>query len=170
LDDEGSNTAAMETGADGESGIWMYVCDSNYRNGQYVLIASNTASTAVVTPNPSTSPVAGWHWYAGGIVPTWTKWFDWGSPQHLQKVNGIAITVKPITDDTDNVMAMHGMHDLSTTVRTTKTQTLGGSNDTVNTLKDKDKPSTQQGYTIQRPSSLHDFKIEDITINHAPRV
>jgi len=169
LDDEGSNTAAMETGADGESGIWMYICDSNYRNGQYVLIASNTASTAVVTPNPSTTPVAGWHWYAGGIVPTWTKWFDMGGPQHLRKINGVAITVKPITDDTDNVMALHGMHDLSTTIRTTKTQALGGSNDTVNTLKDKDNPSTQQGYTIQRPSSLHDFKIEDITINHAGR-
>ncbi|MHC4616329.1 MAG: DUF3383 family protein [Planctomycetota bacterium] len=176
LDDADGAVAALNTGADGEKGIWVYICDTNYQNGQYALVSANTATTITITPNPSTAPVAGWHWYLGGIVPSWLKWLDFGSPQHKQRLDAINVTTDPVTSDADNYLAVHIMHDLSTTIRTREDSSvvapaqIGGSNDVTNTFKPGLERAIQHGIKIERPSSTHDFKIEDITITHDPRV
>jgi hypothetical protein len=166
----GSLTPTLDTSGDGESGVWVYVCDTNYRNGQYALVGSNTATAITVTPDFSTTPVAGWYWYLGGINPTYTKWIDYGSPQHKQKLYGVSVTVKPEIGNTGNNLVVHGMQDLYNTIRTSKINAIGGGADTVQTFKLQDKESTQCGISIQRPSSLYPLNIEDITLIHSPRV
>ena len=170
LDDMDSAVAALSTSGDGEEGCYLYVCDTNGKSGQYALVASNDATTVTVTPNFSTAPVAGWYWFLGGIVPTWTKWFDWGSPQHRSKLYGSVITVDPGESSSGNKMFLHGMQNLSTTVRTAKRLSLGGSQDSTNTINLSDKPANQHGITVKRPNSVQGLKIEDITLVHAPRV
>jgi len=162
--------AALSAVNDGEEGCFLYVCDTNLENGQFARIVSNTADTAVITPALATAPAAGWYFYVGAIVPSWTKWMDYGSSQHKQKIHGVSIAAQPGEDDEMNYLAIHGMQNLSSTVRTTEVQQLGGSNDTVNTRHLKDREATQQGVRIFRPSSTHDLKIEDITIIHRPVV
>jgi hypothetical protein len=170
LTDMGSVAAVMDILHDGEKGVYLYVCDSNYRNGQYALVTANTATTVTVTPDFANTPAAGWYWFMGGIVPTYTKWFDYGSPQHKNKLHGVAISVKPETGSNGNTLVLHGMQDLSTTIRTTKTAAIGGSADTTQVLRLQDKEATQTGLKIMRPSSRWPLKIEDITLVHAPRV
>jgi len=170
LDDADGAVAALSIAGDGEEGCYLYVCNTDGKYGQYALVASNDATTVTVTPNFSTAPVAGWHWFLGGIVPTWTKWFDWGSPQHRSKMYGTVITVNPGESASGNKMFLHGMQNLSTTVRTAKRLSLGGSQDSTNTINLSDKPANQHGISVKRPNSVQGFKIEDITLVHSPRV
>jgi hypothetical protein len=170
LTDMAGIAAVTDITHDGEKGVYVYVCDANYRNGQYALVAANTATTITVTPNFSTDPVAGWYWFLGGIVPTYTKWIDYGSPQHKNKLHGVAVTVKPESGTDGNNLVLHGMQDLVSTIRTTKTAAIGGQADTVQVLRLQDKEATQTGIKIMRPSSRWPLKIEDITLVHAPRV
>jgi hypothetical protein len=162
--------AALSTDDDGEKACYLYVCDTNLENGQFVLVTSNGADSVVVTPAFATPPVAGWYWYMGAIVPSWTKWLDFGSSQHKQKMHGWAITIPPGEETEMNFLGIHGMQDLSSTVRTTQVQQIGGTEDTTNTRRLKDKAATQHGVRIFRPSSTHGLKLEDITGTHAPRV
>jgi predicted aconitase with swiveling domain len=165
-----SSDATLPTASDGEEGVWVYVCDTNFRNGQYARVVSNTATIITVSPNFTTAPEAGWYWYVGGIVPSWTKWVDWGSPQHRAKVHGISITVPTSEGSTGNTLAVHQMQDLSTTIRVTKTLPLGTGQDTTQTVYPSDKIANQHGIKIMRPSSTHDLEIDDITISHRARV
>jgi len=170
LDDINGSVAALETDGDGEMGCYLYVCDTDGKSGQYALVATNDATTVTVTPNFTTAPVAGWHWFLGGIVPTYTKWFDWGAPQHRSKLYGTVITVAPGESATANKMFLHGMQDLSTGIRSAKRLALGGSQDSTNTINLSDQPANQHGISIKRPNSVQGLKIEDITLVHAPRV
>ena len=170
LNDMSGVAASTDITHDGEKGVYVYVCDANFRSGQYALVAANTATTITVTPNFATTPAAGWFWFMGGIVPTYTKWIDYGSPQHKNKLHGVAITVKPETGSDGNTLVLHGMQDLSATIRTTKTAAIGGSADTVQVLRLQDKEATQTGIKIMRPSSRWPLKIEDLTLVHASRV
>ena len=169
LDDVDGAVAALETDGDGETGCYLYICDTDGKSGQYALVAANDATTITVTPNFASTPVAGWHWFLGGIVPTWTKWFDWGAPQTRSKLHGTIITVAPGESASGNNMYVHGIQDLSTTVRTTKTIPLGGGQDSTNTINLSDKPANQHGISIKRPNSEQGLKIEDIGLVHAPR-
>lgn len=162
--------AGLYTTDDGEEGCYLYICDTNMENGQYLKVVTNTANTVTVTPNPSSTPAAGWYWFMGGIVPTWTKWFDFGSPQHKNKVHGVAVAIDPGEGAGGNRMALHGMQDLSSTVRTKKVIALGGSADTVNSFHLRDQYATQQGLKFLRPNSEHDLKLRSITVTHSPRV
>jgi len=170
VDDMASEASVIDTNADGEKGVWLYVCDSNLRNGQWGLVSANTATTITVTPNFVNTPEAGWYWFMGGIVPSWTKWFDFGSPQHKTKVRGMSITIDPSEGSSGNNIAIHNMQNLDTTIRESKVINLGDSADTVNTFDLHDRPATQHGFKLMRPSSVHDLKVEDITIFHRPRV
>jgi len=170
LNDMSGVAAVTDITHDGEKGVYVYVCDANYRNGQYALVSGNTAATITVTPNFTTTPAAGWFWFLGGIVPTYTKWIDYGSPQHKNKLHGVAITVKPESGSDGNTLVLHGMQDLVATIRTTKTAAIGGQADTVQVLRLQDKEATQTGIKIMRPSSRWPLKIEDITMVHAARV
>jgi len=170
LDTFGSTTAALSTDADGEEGIWVYVCDTDLQNGQYALVASNTASTITVTPNFSTTPEAGWYWFLGGIVPIWRKWTDFGSPQHRNRMYGVSVTVQPETQSTGNYLGIQGMQDLSTTERTAKVEQIGGSNDSTQTFELKDQPATTHGIQIKRPNSEVGLKVESVVMVHTPRV
>ena len=170
LDDADSAVAALLTTGDGEVGCYLYVCDTDGKYGQYALVADNDATTVTVTPSFATVPVAGWHWFLGGIVPTWTKWFDWGAPQHRSKMHGTVITIAPGEEASGNNLYLHGMQSLSSTVRTAKKLALGGSQDTTNTLNLSDKPANQHGISIKRPNSVQGLKIEDIGLVHSPRV
>ena len=170
LQDMTAGTPALDVADDGEKGIYVYVCDSQYRNGQYALISSNNATTITITPDFAQPVAAGWFWYIGGIVPIYTKWFDYGSPQHKQKLYAIDVTVKPENTTNYNFMTIHGMQDLNTAIRTSKTNQIGNTADTVQTFKLQDKESTQTGFRIIRPSSLDPLHIEDITLIHSPRV
>lgn len=170
LYDYASVTPALATVSDGEKGVWVYVCDATYRNGQYALITSNTATTITCTPAFTTAPEAGWYWFIGGIVPSYTKWFNFDSPQHKSKVYSLAITVKPETDTELNNLTVHGMQHLSTTIRTTDTNAIGGTSDTVQTFKIHDREANQHGFKIMRPNSKADLHIEDITVSHSPRI
>ena len=169
LDDINGAVAALETSGDGEKGCYLYVCDTNGEHGQYALVASNDATIITVTPSFAAVPVAGWHWFLGGIVPTWTKWFDWGSPQNRSKMHGTIITVAPGESADGNNLYLHGLQDLSSSVRTSKTLPLGGAQDSTNTLNLSDQPANQHGISIKRPNSVQGLKIEDITLVHAPR-
>jgi hypothetical protein len=170
LTDYAGTTAALYNENDKEKSVYVYLCDSNYRNGAYAKITTNTVSAITVTPVPSSVPVAGWHWYVGGIVPSWMKWFDFSSPHHKNKVGAIAVTSRQNQGTADNVMVVHGMQDLVSTIRTTKTQALGMGQDPTNMIFLSDKPATQQGVKIIRPSSTYEFEIDDITIIHSPIV
>lgn len=162
--------AALSTDGDGEEGCFVFICDTNLENGQLARVVSNDGDNITVTPAFSTAPVAGWYWYMGAIIPSWTKWMDFGSSQHKQKLHGIAITVPPGEDTQMNLLAIHSMQNLSSTVRETEVQQLGGTEDTVNTRHMKDREATQHGLRIFRPSSTHGLKIEDITVTHRPSV
>lgn len=170
LDDIDGAVAALSTSGDGETGCYLYVCDTDGKYGQYALVADNDATTVTVTPNFATSPVAGWHWFLGGIVPTYTKWLDWNAPQHRSKLYGTVVTVAPGESASGNKMFLHGMQNLSTGIRTAKKLSLGGSQDSTNTLNLSDKPANQHGISIKRPNSVQGLKIEDITLVHSPRV
>lgn len=167
---DGTTNAALCTTEDGEAGIYVYVCDSNYRNGQYSRIVSNSATAITVTPKFETTPAAGWFWFIGGIVPTWLKWFDFGSPNHKSKIYSVAVTTRQNDGTTNNTMACHTYQSLSSTVRTTKTQTLGTGEDTTNTFKPDDQPNTQHGVKLIRPHTEYGLEIDDITITHRPIV
>jgi len=170
LDDVDGAVAALLTTGDGEVGCYLYICDTDGKNGQYALVAANDATTVTVTPSFATAPVAGWHWFLGGIVPTWTKWFDWGAPQHRSKMHGTVITIAPGESASGNNLYLHGMQSLSNTVRTSKTLALGGSQDSTNTLNLSDKPANQHGVSIKRPNSVQGLKLEDMGLVHSPRV
>ena len=165
-----SAPAALYETNDGEKGAYVFLCDTNGENGAYAIVTDNATSTITISPCPATDPEAGWYWFLGGIVPTWMKWTDFGSPQHKQKVLGMAITTDPQPGTEGNRVFFHGMQDLISTVRTTKNQLIGEDNDTVNTINQSDKPATQHGFRIFRPSSKYKLKIEDITITHYPQV
>jgi hypothetical protein len=163
--------ANVYAAGDGEEGVWVYVCDTSFRNGQYVRVVSNTATQITVSPNFTQTPAAGWYWYIGGIVPSWTKWMDWTSSQHKNKVHGVAITVRQQAETaTGNTLAIHEMQALSTTIRVTKTMPLGTGNDTTQTVYPADQAANQTGLKIMRPSSEHDLQIDDITVSHRARV
>ena len=170
LDTFGGVPAVLSTDADGEKGIYVYVCDSNLENGQYALVAANTATTITVTPNFATTPVAGWYWYLGGIVPSWTKSFDFGSPQHKNKLSSVAVSVNPMDENTGNYLGVQFMQDLSTSVRVAKKNEIGGSNDTTQTFKPSDQEATHHTVKIIRPNSVEDLKIESVVVTHRPRV
>lgn len=170
LTDLDGNAAVLYTSNDGEKGVYVFLCDSNYDNGEYARISTNSATQITVTPVPTTTPAAGWHWYIGGIVPSWMKWFDFGSPHHKNKLGGIAITTPQTESSTGNYLTVLGMQDLSSTVRTHKSQQIGSGQDTTNTIKLSDKPATQNGIKIIRPSSDYSLEIDDITVIHAPIV
>lgn len=106
----------------------------------------------------------------GGIVPSITKWFDFGSPQHKNKIWGIAMAVDPDEDDGGNFLGIHGMIDLEDTVRKTRVINIGGDADTVNSFHLRDTYATQHGLKILRPNSEHDLKIRSITLTHNPKV
>lgn len=165
-----SAAAVLSTDNDGEKGVYIAFCTADGQNLQYALTTSNTADTVTITPVPSSLPEAGWRWFLGGIVPTWFKWMDFGSPQHLQKLVALAFTTEPNVDSDGNFMHMLYYHDLITTLRGSYTQQIGSSNDTVNTLEFRDREATQHGIRLIRPSSEHDLNIEDITITHHPIV
>ena len=165
-----SGTPDLSVDGDGEVGCYVYICNATGQYGQYCLVSANTATTITITPDPYDTPAAGWLWFLGGIVPTWTKWFDFGSPQHRSHVRGVAITVAPGEGTSGNTLFLHGLQNLSATVRTARTLALGGTMDTTNVLNPSDKPANQHGISIKRPSSSHGLKIEDITIVHEPRV
>jgi len=156
--------------SNGEMGVWAFVCSSTFTNGQYARVVSNNATTITVSPNFTTAPVAGWYWYVGGIVPQWTKWLDWGSPQHKNKVHGVAVTVRQNETATGNTLAIHEMQDLSTTIRVSKTMPLGTAQDSTQTVYPADQACNQTGLKLMRPSSVHDLEIDDITISHRARV
>ena len=162
--------ASLATDDDGEEGCYIYVCDTNMENGQYLKVISNTVNTVTVTPAPATTPGSGWYWFMGGIVPIWSKWFDFGSPQHKNKVFGVAVAVDPGEGDDSNKLALHGMQDLSSTVRTTRVIPIGGSADTVNSFHLRDKYATHQGLKLLRPNSEQGLKIRSITVTHSPKV
>ena len=162
--------ANLYTSGDGEEGVWVFVCDTNFRNGQYARIVTNDATTITVSPDFVTTPATGWYWYIGGIVPSWMKWQDWGSPQHRNKVHGIAVTIRQTELTTGNTLAVHEMQDLDPTIRVTKTMPLGVGNDSVQTVYPADKPSNQFGIKVMRPSSNYDLQIDDITVAHRARV
>lgn len=162
--------AALYTTEDGDKGVWVYVCDTSFKNGQYALVLSNTANTITVTPSFATQPSAGWYWFLGGIVPTLTKWFDFGASQHKNKLYEMSITTKPASATTWNKLAVHLMQDLSTTVSLAKVQNINSAQDTVNTIHLPDKPATQHGIKILRPNSVVDLEIEDYTLIHRPVV
>lgn len=166
----GSGTPVLNTTGDAEKSVWLYVCDTNFRNGQWARVVSNTATAVTVTPNYSTTPAAGWFWFLGGIVPSWMKWFDWGSPQHRHKTHGVAVTVQPGQAASGNTIAVHGYQDLDNTVRTTKLLAIGAGTDTTQTVYPADQITNQTGIKIMRPSSEYDLKIDDITISHRARV
>jgi hypothetical protein len=163
-------TPTLATSGDGEKNVWVYVCDTNGENGQWAKVVSNTATALTVSPNFTTAPAAGWYWFLGGIVPSWTKWFDFGSPQHRHQMHGIAITVVPETGTTGNRVFVHGMQDLSSAIRTHKVFTIGGTADVTNTIRLSDKPANQHGVRVFRPSSEYGLTIEDITIEHRAKV
>jgi hypothetical protein len=165
-----SGTPVLNTTGDSEKGCWLFICDTNYRNGQWARVVSNTATTITVTPNYSTTPVAGWYWFIGGIVPSWMKWMDFGSPQHRHKIHGIAVTVQPGEASSGNTLAVHGMQNLDTTIRTTKTLPLGTGQDTTQTVYLADQTTNQTGIKLMRPSSEYGLNIDDITISHRARV
>ena len=167
-DMENGAPAILATDNDGEAGCFLYVCDTDLRYGQYLKVVSNTADTVTVTPVPSVTPVAGWYWYMGGIVPSITKWFDFGSPQHKNKIFGVSIAVDPNDNDSGNRLALHGMQNLETTIRTTRVIPIGGNADTVNAFHLKDQFATQQGLKLLRPNSEHGIKLRSMTITHAP--
>ena len=168
MDDDAD--AVLYTDNDGEAGVWCLFCDTNLENLEYALVVSNTATAVTVTPALDGSPAAGWYWFLGGINPVWRKWFDFGSPQHKQKIFGVAITVEPVTGTDGNRMALHGMQELDTEIRARVVQDLGGTNDLVNTLNLSDRYATHHGLELNRPNAVHDFKLVSITIEHAPRV
>ena len=82
---------------------------------------------------------------------------------------GTIVTVAPGESATGNKMFVHGMQDLSNTVRATKVLSLGGTQDSTNTINLSDQPANQHGITIKRPNSVQGLKIEDITLVHSPR-
>jgi len=160
--------AVLSTTNDGEKDVRLAFCTADGQNLQYALITSNTSNTVTITPVPSSTPEGGWRWFLGGIVPTWYKWFDFGSPQHLQKLVAFAFTTNPNVASDRNYLHMLYYHDLKTTLRRSYTQQLGTSNDTVNTIEFKEREATQHGVKFIRPSSEHDLNVEDITITHHP--
>ena len=166
----GSVDAALSVAADAEKGIYLFVCDSNLENGQFALVVSNTAATITVTPNFSTTPVAGWYWFLGCIVPQWSRHFDFGSPQHKNKLSSVSVSVKPEANNTGNYLGVQFFQDLTTTVRVARKNEIGGGNDVTQTFKPSDQPATHHGFKILRPSSEDDFKIESIVIVHRPNV
>jgi hypothetical protein len=153
-------------------GLYIYVCDSQFRNGQFHRVVgwNTTFHRAHIPPEASVSIAAGWYWYLAGLVPRWKKWWDWGSPQHKQKVYSLAFTADPTQGASGNTLAVHGYQDLIDTIRTTQTVALGGTNDTVHRVDIMDKPSTQQALEIIRPSSEYDLQIEDMVVTHRPNV
>jgi len=168
---DGSTAADIETGADGEKGVFLAVCDTNGESLQYRRIVDNDATTITLAPDFDTAPVAGWYWFIGGIVPRWKKWFDFNAPQHKHKIHGLAVTTDPLYHENYNRMFIHGYQNLDeTTVRTNANIVLDSTADTTNTLMLADRPATQQGIEILRPSSSTDLNIEDITITHKPQV
>jgi hypothetical protein len=167
-DDDAS--AVLSTTNDGEKGVYLAFSETDGQSLQYGLITANSAGTVTITPVPSTLPEAGWRWYLGGINPTWYKWFDFGSPQHLQRVVALAFTTNPDQAAARNFLHLLYYHDLTTTVRKSITQQLGTTIDTVNTLELRDREATQHGFKIIRPNSERDLVIEDITITHHPLV
>lgn len=180
--DISGNAAVLDSGI---IGCYCYVCRSNYRDGLYGLVAARVGQNITLwvedasewpdyvdptAAGAAAAGITGWLWFVGGIVPSWSKWFDFGSPQHKQKVVAVTVTVDPNEEATNNTLALHFRQDLNTTVRVTKTVALGGSASTVNTLKPLDKASTQFGLEIIRPGVRHGFQLEDITITHNPVV
>jgi hypothetical protein len=165
----GTAAALYET-EDGDKGVWVYVCDTSLKNGQYALVLSNASNTITVTPSFPTQPAAGWYWFLGGIVPTLTKWFDFGASQHKNKLYEMSVTTKPASASTFNRLGIHLMQDLSTTVSLAKVQNINSAQDTVNMIKLTDKPATQHGIKIIRPNSKMDLEIEDYTLIHRPVV
>jgi len=169
--DDGSTASVIETGADGEKGVFLTVCDTNGENLQYRRITDNDATTITISPDFTTAPVAGWYWFIGGIVPKWKKWFDFGAPQHKHKLHGIAITTDPEYHEDYNRMFIHGYQNLDEdTVRTKKAIVLDSTADTTNTIMMADQPATQHGIEVLRPSSQADLNIEDITFTQRPKV
>ena len=167
-DDDAS--AVLSTTNDGEKGVYLAFCEADGQSLQYGLVTANAAGTVTITPVPTTLPEAGWRWFLGGIVPTWMKWFDFGSPQHLQKVVALAFSSNPDQTAARNFLHLLYYHDLKSSVRKSITQQLGTTIDTVNTLQLKDREATQHGFKMIRPSSERDLVIEDITITHHPLV
>lgn len=153
-----------------EEGVFVYICDSNGENGQYRRVEEVSGALLYVNFAFDPAPAAGWYWFLGGIVPSWEKWLDFGSPQHKQRVHSAAISVDPGEAASGNRLFLHSKQDLSDTVRTKHVQALGGTADTVNTIKLMDKPATQHAIKILRPNSVQGFKLEDITITHNPIV
>lgn len=153
-------------------GLYIYVCDSQLRNGQFhkVVDWNTTFHRAHIPPEASVTVKAGWYWFLGGIVPRWKKWWDYGSPQHKQKTYSLIMTVDPNEGASGNNLAVHGYQDLVETIRTTQLVALGGTADTVHRVDILDKPATQQGLEIIRPSSEHDLQIEDLVLTHRANV
>jgi hypothetical protein len=168
LDDMDSVDAALFIAGDGHKGVYVVLCDTNLQNLEYRLITANTADTITITPQ--TAAVAGWYWFLGGIVPYWKKWSDFNSPQHKRTVHAANVTVDPGQGASGNRMALIQMHDLSSTEIQSDVVALGGTADTVSTVRFKQKPHNQFGLKITRPNSSYDFKIEDITLTHRPVV
>ena len=172
LNDFDGNTASLDRTNDGEKGVYLFVCDTNGENGVYGRMVDNAESSVTITPIPGATPAAGWYWFMGGIVPTWMKWTDFGSPQHKQKMHGFVFSIDPnrSTSGNDRVF-LHGMQDLRTTVRTTKSVTIGeADDDTVNVLKLKDQAATQHGFRFFRPSSVDGLRLQDFTMIHRAKV
>ena len=160
---DGATDATLNT-ADGETGIWVYVCDTNMENGQFAFVLSQPAANQiVVTPPFSTVPEAGWYWFLGAIDPQWFKWFDFGSPHHKHHLREIAITVGP--ESATHYMGLHVYADLDeATIRRSFRLTMGGTVDPVHTQPIKDRSATQVGVKWHRPSSLTGLKIGDVTV------
>jgi hypothetical protein len=160
---DGATDATCNT-VDGETGIWVYVCDANMENGQFGLLLSQTnANTFVCYPAFSTSPEAGWYWFLGGIVPEWFKWFDFGSPQHEHQLREISLTIgRQTSTHYAGLQVYHALN--STTSRASYRVTLGGSTDTETTTRITDKASPHIGVRFKRPSSLVGLTLSDITL------
>jgi len=167
LDMDGNALTLNET-ADKEKGIWVAICDTNGESLQYALVVDNDTTSITVTPDFSTTPSAGWFFFLGAIVPSYTKWIDAGSPQHKHHIDSVAMTVKPDQGTEGNRMFLHSMRELNTTVMASDYQPLGSNQDAVNMFRPKDKPVTQYGMKLFRPGCKHDLKVEDIVVTHHP--
>lgn len=153
-------------------GLYIYVCDPNGRNGQYHQVVgwNTTFHRAHIPPETVVSVQAGWRWYLGVINPRWKKWFDWNSPAHKQKTHALSVTVDPNQPALGNTLFVHQYQDLVDTIRRTNLVQIGQGYDTVHRVDLRDKPATQHGIEVMRPSSEYDLAIEDMTITHRPVV
>jgi len=160
-------TAAAMNTADGEHGIWMYTCDANYENGRFVFV-ENTLPGNVDAYVGGVGMECDWLWFIGGIDPTWEKWFDFGAPHIKHNVRELAVTCAP--QDTEHIMAVHEMHNLSETVRVTLAMTFGAAQDVTQTKRFSDRPTTHAGVRLHRPSSTLGLEVESLVLTHRSEV